>query len=113
MRQFIVSATGTGTTEWSPVDRRGSGGDDYLVVVNMENGEGVVDFEFSPERPGSSGADSRSDPTIILQHDVLKDLTESCASTMVVPFQAFRLNVKDYKNGTITAVVVQGGIHGN
>ena len=113
MRKYTLTTTAAGTSDWSPVDRRGSSGDDYLVVVEILGAGNVVDFEFSPERPGVSGADSRDNPTIIIQHDVLSGLTESCASTMVVPFQAFRLNVKKFTGGTIRAHVVQGGFHGN
>lgn len=111
MRIFETTITGEGHSEWAPVDRRGSSGDDYLVVVDIQ-GTGLVDFEFSPQRPPAAGADAREAPSIIIQHDVLKDLSESCASTMIVPFQAFRVHVKEGKP-TVTAYVVQGGHHGN
>jgi hypothetical protein len=113
MRRVSISTTTTGTTDWHPIDRRGSSGDDYLVVVEITSAGSIVDFEFSPERPPNTVADARDAPDIIIQHDVLKDLTESCASTMRVPFQAFRLNVKSINGGTVTAYVVEGGFHGN
>lgn len=112
MREYIANQTRHGFSDWSPVDRRGSSGDDYLVVVEIL-GDMIVDFEFSPERPANSTVDIRPDPTTIIQHDVLKDLTESCASTMIVPFQSFRINVKVYNSGTVSATVVQGGHHGH
>ena len=113
MRQVTVSRTSVGVSDWSPVDRRGTSGDDYLIVIDMDESGNVVDFEFSPQRPENIVADARGAPTIIIQHDILKDLAEPCASTLLVPFQAFRLNVKKYASGTITATVVQGGLHGN
>lgn len=114
MRKLSISASSTGVTDWVPVDRRGTSGDDYLIVIEITGSyENVVDFEFSPDRPANVVADSREAPTLIIQHDVLKDLNESLASTLVVPFQSFRLNVKKYVSGTITATVVEGGQHGN
>lgn len=114
MRKISISATSQGATDWVPVDRRGTSGDDYLVVIEIEGGsDNSVDFEFSPDRPANTVADSRDAPTLVIQHNVLKDLSESLASTMVVPFQSFRLNVKKYTAGTITATVVEGGEHGN
>ena len=112
MRKISVTQSTQGVSEWMPVDRRGTSGDDYLVVVELQGGN-LVDFEFSPDRVGSTDASARDDPTLIIQHDVLCDLTESCASTLMVPFQSFRLNVKDHAGGDITATVVQGGLHGN
>jgi hypothetical protein len=105
--------TSRGFSDWHPVDRRGTSGDDYLAIVDMPQGDNIVDFEFSPERPENTAADARDAPTIIIQHNILKDLNAPCASTLMVPFQAFRINVKRYTGGTITGTVVQGGLHGN
>jgi hypothetical protein len=112
MRKISISTTSQGVTEWTPVDRRGSSGDDYLVVVEIE-GTALVDLEFSPDRPANTSADPRPEPSIILTHNVLKDLEVSCASTITVPFQSFRLNVRQLGTGTVTAIIVQGGYHGN
>ena len=105
MRQQIISATQAGTTGFKCVDRRSTAGDKFLLIIDMESGSGTVDFEFTP--------DDCIDATqlIWIQHDVLKDVTESCASTIHVPFQAFRLNVKSYGGGTISARLVQSGDH--
>lgn len=106
MRQTTVSATSSGVTEYKCIDRRGNAGTTYLVIVDMENGAGMVDFEFTPD-------DCIDDtPTLWIQHDILKDVSESCASTISVPFQAFRMNVLSYTSGTISVRVVQGGYHG-
>ena len=113
MRQVTITKSSQGLSDWHAIDRRGSSGDDYLLIIEIVGGGNIVDFEFSPERPGSTAADVRDEPSIIIQHNILKDLTESCASTMLVPFQAFRLNVKKYGTGIIKAIVVQGGMHGN
>jgi len=113
MRQVSVTMTSGGYSDWMHIDRRGTSGDDYLVVVEMDEGANLVDFEFSPQRPGNDKADSRGNPTIAIQHNILKDLNVSCCSTLMVPFQAFRLNVRKFGAGSITATVVQGGLHGN
>jgi len=105
LRQTLIETTETGVTAHKCVDRRGNAGDNYLIVVDMESGTGTVDFEFTPD----DCIDGQEETWI--KHDVLCDLTESCASTLNIPFQGFRLNVRDYKSGTIKAKVIQGGYH--
>ena len=106
MRQQVIEATSAGATDFVCVDRRSSASESVLIVVDMDDGSGTVDFEFTPD-------DCIEDETPLwIQHDVLKDLATSCASSIMVPFQGFRLNVKTYKSGTIRVRVVQGGDHG-
>lgn len=106
MKQHIIEVSSSGESEHRCVDRRGNAGENYLIVIDMESGSGVVSFEFTPNEDCPE-----EDPTIWITHDVLVDVSESCASTINVPFQAFRLSVKEYKSGTIKARVVQGGFH--
>lgn len=113
MRKQVITMTSQGVSEWMPVDRRGSSGDDYLIIIDMESGRGTADFEFSPDRPEDLTAGNRAAPSTIVQHNILKDVNESCASTMIVPFQSFRLNVKKHLSGSISLIIVQGGQHGN
>ena len=113
MRKISVSMTSRGVSEWMAIDRRGTSGDDYLVILEMDEGSGLADFEFSPDRPENTMADARPAPTIVITHNILHDCRNALASTLTVPFQSFRLNVKSYRYGTITATVVQGGVHGN
>ena len=71
----------------------------------MESGTGTVDVEMTPD----DCIDGT--PTIWIQHNILNNVTESCASTMNWPFQAIRLNVKKYNSGTITLRILQAGYH--
>ena len=106
MEQLTIEASTAGTTEYKCVDRRGNAKHVYLVILDMESGTGTVDFEFTP--------DDCIDETspIWIQHNVLCDVTESCASMISVPFQGFRMNVKKHSGGTIKLRLVQGGYHG-
>lgn len=88
------------------IDRRGNAGDNKLIIVDMEGGDGVVTFEFTPDDCIDSDGNE-----IWIEHDVLNTISGSCASTINIPFQAFRLNVLELKSGTIKARVVQGGYH--
>ena len=108
MRETTIEATSVGETTHKCIDRRGSAGTEYLIIIDMESGNGIVTFEFSPEEDCPTET-----PMLWIEHDVLNNITESCASTINVPFQSFRLNVKNYIEGTIKAKVVQGGYHGN
>ncbi len=67
-------------------------------------------MEFTPEDPDDCGD---LGPNIVIEHDVLNAVDESIASTMPVPFQAFRLNILRLKSGSITLRIVQSGDHGN
>jgi len=106
MKQHIIEVSSSGESAHKCVDRRGNAGEAYLIVIDMEAGQGAVTFEFTPNEDCPE-----EDPTIWIEHDVLNNITESCASTISVPFQAFRICVKEYKSGTIKARVVQGGYH--
>lgn len=105
--------TSAGVSDWKAIDRRGTAGDDYLVLIEMDNNSGLADFEFSPDRVAATGSGARGEPTTIIQHNILKDCRNALASTITVPFQSFRLNVRSHRSGTISAIVVQGGNHGN
>ena len=105
MKQTTIEASATGPTEYKCVDRRGNAGGEFLIIIDLEAGTGVVDFEFTPDDC------IEGEPDIWIQHNILKDVTESCASTINVPFQAFRMNIKSNGVGTIKARVVQGGFH--
>jgi hypothetical protein len=105
MKQITIEATAKGVTDFKCVDRRGNAGTTYLVIVDMESGQGTVDFEFTPDDC------IENDDPIWIQHDILKGLSSSCASILEVPFQGFRMNVKKYSQGTIKLRVVQSGFH--
>jgi len=105
LKQITIEATAEGFSDLKCVDRRGNAGGTYLVILDMENGDGLVDFEFTPD-----DCIDNEDP-LWVQHNVLNGLTTSCASTISVPFQGFRLHVRSYRGGTIKARVVQGGYH--
>ncbi len=106
MSDTIISATGLGDTAWI-VPASSSVGSDFLLIVDMSSGSGTVDVEFTSEDCGTC------DPVFAIQHNVLKDIKESTASTLHVPALGFRLNVKSYNSGTISLVIVQGGRHGH
>jgi hypothetical protein len=105
MRQQTIEMTGRGSSDWICIDRRGHAGTDLLVVLDLEDGNATATLEFTPDDC------IEGTPSLVIEHDVLKDLTESCASTMTVPFQAFRLTISRYVSGTIKARVVQQGNH--
>lgn len=106
MRQQIITATEAGPTDFLCIDRRGNAGENLLIVIDMENGEGLVDLEFTTD-----DCIPPEVPTLWIQHDILKDLTESCASIIDYPIQAFRINVKSIDRGTIRVLLAQRGFH--
>jgi hypothetical protein len=110
MKERSVSLSAVGQSDWICVDRRGSAGIQTLVILDFESGQGCATFEFTTQDPDNCGD---LGPTIIIEHDVLNVIEESCASTVPVPFQAFRLNVLRYDSGTISARIVQSGDHDN
>jgi hypothetical protein len=81
------------------MDSLGRSGKDFLIVVDMEFGEGLVDVEFAVEKD--------LDTSVVLQHHILKGLTASLASDLDIPISGIRLNVLDYKRGTIKLRVIQ------
>ena len=106
MSETIITATSHGMTDWV-VPSSSFVGSDFLLIIDLENGEGTVDMEFTTEDCGTCV------PEICIQHNVLKDISVSTASTLHVPALAFRLNVKTYGSGTIKGRIIQGGRHGH
>lgn len=104
MSETIITATSQGITDWF-VPATSFVGSDFLLIIDLENGGGTVDMEFTTEDC------STCTPEICIQHNVLKDITVSTASTLHVPALAFRLNVKTYDGGTIKGRIIQGGRH--
>lgn len=70
MKQIKASATSAGVTPYICLNRRGGAGDSYLVIIDMKEGSGTVDFEFTPDNC------EEVEDNFWIQHHVLKDVTE-------------------------------------
>jgi hypothetical protein len=93
--------TATGASEWMRVDSVGDAGAKFLLVVDLESSSGcLVDLEFAVQ-------DVLDSDSLAIQHNILKDLDESTASTLAVPATGFRLNVKKYGAGTVNLRIIQ------
>ena len=100
MREYSVSTSSSGTTDWIRMDATGKAPKNYTLAV-VSTGTATYDVEFAIEKDLSS-------PNAI-QHDQLKEKTASAASVEQVPATAFRLNVTAYTSGTLTLYILQGG----
>ena len=101
MIAYQISVSAAGVSDWLRLDTRGFPLNIYTLSVEMTNELGaVVTVEFTIDR------DIDDDPHAIA-HNVLCELTESTSSHMQGPMAAIRLNVEDYKSGTITLRVLQ------
>jgi hypothetical protein len=99
--EYTIEATERGLTDWYRMDAAGQAGNDFFLVVDMnEAGAGRVDVEFAVQKTLDANTSS-------IQHNILKDITSSTASTLHVPVTAFRLNVLEYTAGTITLRIIQ------
>lgn len=105
MRQQKITMSAQGISSYQCIDRRSAASTDILVVLDWEGGQGIASIEFTPDECVTA------EPELWIEHDVITDLDHSCASTLNVPFQAFRLNVKRLTSGTVSARIVQGGDH--
>lgn len=113
MKQSIIEATSIEDTLPICTDSRWSSNNKYLIVVDMLAGSGTVTVEFTPDDCSEVETVVQANTKLWIQHDILKDISESCASTIMVPFRALRLNVSSFSRGVIKLRVVEGGAHGN
>jgi hypothetical protein len=98
--EYTQTVTSAGITDWVRVDSTGRAGANYLVVIDLEeNGGSTVDLEFAVQKDLSVATP--------IQHHILKNITESTASTLHIPVTAFRLNVLSYGSGNVTFRAVQ------
>lgn len=95
-------ASSNGITPWINVDHVGRGGRIYTIVVDYcseANASLCVDVEFTVSKDHSNA--------VAIGHHILKDLTGSCASDLKVPITGARMNVTNYKQGTVTLTLLQ------
>lgn len=101
-RRYVQTSSTNEITEWMRIDSIGKAGNVFLIVVDMNStGEASasIDVEFSVEK-------DLTDP-IPIQHHILNNINESCASSLNVPITGIRMKVLNHTKGTITLRVLQ------
>lgn len=99
MKEYKQTLTSTGAGSWLRFDTKSVAGSTYTILIEFNNSNGIATVEFAIERD--------LDSATAISHHVLKDVTQSCASTFNWPVTAMRLNVGEITGTSITFKVLQ------
>lgn len=106
MKETTITMSTLGVSDWIEVDRRGSAHQIFTLAIDMTAGAGMASVEFAVQKElGQS--------TLAITHDVLDNVTTSCASRQTSPVTAFRLNILSHSGGDIILRILQAGYFGN
>jgi len=100
LREYKITATGNGPTDWVNLDTKGNTIHLYHIAVVFESeAAGVADVELSIE------ADFTTATPVC--HDILQGVTSTTMSIIHAPIAGIRLNISDYTGRDITLKVLQ------